>query len=333
MTVRQLIKPFVPRFALEIRVKMVRDKLVSEHKKMNLTQIERWLSQKYKENIGADLNLSNPQRYTEKIQWCKLHAMDEMKSMLADKYAAREWVASKIGDEYLIPLLGVWDSPDEIDFDALPNSFVLKTNNASGTNLIVPEKKKLNKRAAVRCLNDWLSWEFGWNTFEPQYLNIEPKIIAEKYMVNADGSEIRDYKFICFEGRVRYVWVDVDRHSMHTRVTMDPEWKVQPWVEGTLQRPSSLPPKPDNLCDLIRLVECLAEPFPCVRVDFYVIDGRFYFGEMTFSSNSGFLKIIPDSYDFELGALWDITKEHRCDFSPSCAVRDAWKDVPSELGK
>lgn len=287
--------------------------LIARHRAMTESQAVQEIDRLYFQRMGHSVDLNNPQRYTEKIQWAKLHAMTPLKSKLADKYAVRSWVSEKIGAQYLIPLLGVWDTADDIDFNALPNSFVLKTNHASGTNIIVPDKSKFNEIHSIAQLNRWLKFEVGWVFFEGQYLRIKPKVIAEQFMHNPDGSEINDYKFICFDGKVKFIRVDLGRHGDHRRVTFDTQWNVLPWVEGDYQRPGILPKRPDRLGELISLVEILAEGFPCVRVDFYIIDGRFYFGEMTFTSAAGYERIIPDEYDFVLGDMWDLSKEDRAE--------------------
>lgn len=278
------------------------NRLIREHRQMNRQEIEAELCHLYSDRMGRKLNLDNPMRYTEKIQWCKLHAMDETKSLLADKYAVRGWVAKRIGEEYLIPSLGVWESADKIDFDTLPDSFVLKTNNASGTNIIVADKAKLNVRQARKKLRRWLEFDCGLVFFESQYLRIKPLVIAEKFMTNPDGSEINDFKFTCFNGKAKFLRIDCDRHGeKHTRCMFDLDWNRLPFMEGRYDWPKDLPDKPERFDELVVLVEKLAAGFACVRVDFYVIDGRFYFGEMTFSSGGGYERIIPDEYDEILG--------------------------------
>lgn len=323
MSIKQTAQKIAP--SLYSRVKWAYWKmLIDWHRKMNLPEAEEELRHLYRERMGRELDLENPKRYTEKIQWCKLHATNELKSRLADKYAVRDWVAKKIGQKYLIPFLGVWKSPDEIDFNALPESFVLKTNHASGTNIIVPDKSKLDRKEACEKLRRWLGFDIGWVFFEVQYLPIKPLIIAEKFMENPDGSEINDYKFICFGGKARYIRVDCDRHGeKHTRMTFDTDWNVLPWVEGNYQRPEKLPERPNRLEELMMLVETLAEGFSCVRVDFYVIGGEFYFGEMTFSSGAGFERIYPDKYDEVLGDEWDLSQEpHVESFARGRLARD-----------
>ncbi len=313
--VKQVIKPFVPDSLLLYRHDRILAREIEEHKKMSRTEIEAWLVQHYREKIGGELDLANPQCYTEKIQWCKLNAMSENKSMMADKFAVRDWVANRIGSQYLIPLVGVWDSPDDIDFEALPKSFVLKTTHGSSTNIIVPDKSKFNISRSKRLLRRWLGLDYGWIGFEHQYMRIPPKVICEEFISNSDGSEALDYKFHCFGGKAYFVWVDVGRHSKnHTRVVFDMDWRQQDWRFGEYLLPDPVPEKPACFDELVTLAETLAGGLGHVRVDFYVIGNRPLFGEMTFSSDGGFSKIYPEQWDYKLGSLWDLTLEDLCQF-------------------
>ncbi len=260
----------------------------------------------YAKKIGRPLDWSNLSAYTEKMQWEKLYGDNPMKPILADKYLVREWISEKIGEEYLIPLLGVWDSFDEIDFDSLPNKFVLKTNHGSGTNEIVKDKSKLKIKSVRRKFNDWMTMDFAYSTyFEMHYSKINRKIIAEKYM-ETDLGELQDYKFLCFDGKAHFCWVDLGRYTKHTRTVFDMDWNLQPWTQATYGIADLPIPKPKNFDKMKELAEKLAQGFPHVRVDFYNVDGTIYFGEMTFTNGSGFDCIVPDKYDFELGKLWTI---------------------------
>ena len=315
MSIKQMVKPLVPESLLTYRRDLIFSKMIDEHKKMSQAEVESWLKGEYRKNIGAELHLDKPRRYTEKIQWLKLNAMDEKKSLLADKHAVRRWVAETIGKQYLIPLVGVWDSPDDIDFDALPGAFVLKTTQASGTNIVVPDKRKLNVRRAKKLLERWLALDYGWVGFDRHYMRITPRIIGEEFVSNADGSEAFDYKFHCFGGKPYYVRIDIDRHSKtHCRATFDMEWSLQDWCEGDYARPEVLPERPACFEELKDIVSKLADGLGHARVDFYVIDGRPLFGEMTMSSGGGFERIRPDAWDYKLGELWDLSMEPRVDF-------------------
>jgi len=321
LTLRSLAKRILPKSLVYAIRWRAQPKTVEEHSRMSREQVEMWLGDRYAKDIGASLNLEAPRRYTEKIQWCKLHAMDATKSRLADKLAVRDWVAERVGDRYLIPLLGAWTDPDEIDFTQLPESFVLKTNNGSGANIIVKDKAKLDEASARMQLRRWASMGFGWLLFEPQYLSIPPRIVGESYLCNADGSEINDYKFLCFAGEPRFVRVDVDRHSNHSRIIFDAGWNIQPWNQGYYPAPLSVPKKPDMLEEMLSLARVLSADFAHVRVDLYEVDGRIFFGEMTFTSGAGFERVIPDEYDYVLGDMWDLEREPRCEFPYAAGVR------------
>lgn len=262
----------------------------------------------YFERIGHHLDWDNLNTYTEKMQWEKFDHKDPIKTKLSDKYLVREWIKERIGEEYLIPLLGVWNDFDEINFDELPHSFVLKTNHGSGTNIIVKDKNYFNKRNARICFKDWMRIDYAYNTgFEMHYSDIDRKIIAEKYMETEYG-ELQDYKFLCFDGIPYYCWVDMGRYSTHTRNVYDMNWELQEWNQahyGIYKEPI---PKPKNFELMVNLAKVLAVGFPHVRVDFYNIDGKVLFGEMTFTNGCGFDPIIPEKYDLVLGNLWKINK-------------------------
>lgn len=256
----------------------------------------------YYETTGEVLNLENPKTFNEKIQWLKLYDSTPLKTKLADKYQVREWVKEKIGEEYLIPLLGVWDKAEDIDFDKLPEQFVLKCNHGSGYNIIVKDKSKIDKKKTIKKLKDWLMEDFSFKTgFELHYSNIPRKIIAEEYM-----SEIRDslydYRFFCFGGKCKSIWVDIKSGTPnHERLIFDENWnkinvKVK-WPE--IKTKIS---KNKNFDKMKNIAEFLSKGFSLVRVDFYLVKNKIYFGEMTFTSMSGTGKFEPKSYDYELGS-------------------------------
>ena len=261
----------------------------------------------YKEKIGRELNLTPPRAYTEKMQWSKLYGGDDVfKARLSDKYLVRNFVVDTIGEEYLIPLLGVWDKFDDIDFNLLPEKFVLKTNNGSGTNMLVKSKKKLDYRLARSKFNFWMSIPFGFqNAFQLHYNLITPKIICEEFMCDNEHEDLLDYKFLCFNGEVKAIWVDMDRSTQHTRNIYDVDWNLLPWRQA-LPNYDGVIQKPTNLDAMIKIARKLSHDIPHVRVDLYNINSKIYFGEMTFTNGSGLDKIYPDEYDFMLGEYWKI---------------------------
>ena len=266
-----------------------------------------YLKDWFYQRTGEELNLENPQTFNEKIQWMKLYDSTPLKTKLADKYLVRDWVKEKIGEEYLIPLLGVWEKFDDIDFDKLPDKFVLKANHGSGWNIIVTDKNKLNKQDTKQKLDKWLHTNYAFNSgLELHYKDIKPLIIAEKYIEPEDG-DLKDYKFLCFNGQVKYAWVDKDRYTKHTRNLYDINWQLMP---VTIQYPNSNDEiqKPHNFDKMVEFAKVLSQGFALVRVDFYENNNNLFFGEMTFTSGSGAEKIYPEKYNLELGQLIDLQK-------------------------
>ena len=290
-----------------------RKKQIREIARLKVLSVEEYpaiLSRVYAEKIGHPLNWDEPAAYTEKMQWVKLYDTDPRKTLLSDKFRVREWVAEKIGEEYLIPLLGAWDRFDDIDFSALPKQFALKTNHGSGTNEIVRDKAKINFKSLKRKFDDWMAMDFAYTTyFEMHYSAIERKIIAEQYM-ETDRGELQDYKFLCFDGKPYFCWVDLGRYGAHSRTVFDLNWDLQPWTQAEYGISKEPIPKPKNFEKMVELAMVLCRGFSHVRVDFYNVDGRIYFGEMTFTNGSGLDRIVPEEYDTMLGALWQLKKDN-----------------------
>ncbi len=290
------------------RVKKKEKKIINYYENLSDTDYENELLKLYKERTGHILNMKHPRRYSEKIQWMKLYGMTSLMSELSDKYAVRQWVKQKIGEEYLVPLLGVWDSFDQIDFEALPNSFVLKTNNASATNVIVNDKTAMNKRLIREKFNYWLRRPFGLiSGLELQYSAIEPKIIAEANLLSDKMKDLPDYKFFCFDGKVfcSYTMVDYTFNHYNGKLGFfDRDYKLMDVYRTDYHRISVQIPKPINYEKMVEVAEILSEGFSHVRVDLYNIEGKIYFGEMTFTTNSGYTQFVPDEFDYELGEQW-----------------------------
>lgn len=265
--------------------------------------LEKW----YKRYTGEKLDLENPINYTQKIQWLKLNDCTQIKADLSDKYKVRSWVSERIGEEYLVPMIaGGYTDANEIDFDALPNSFVLKTNHGSGWNIIVKDKSKLDIKNTIYTLNEWLKLNFAFKSgLELHYQLIKPCVIIEEYMENFSG-ELSDYKFLCFNGKPYYCWVDVGRYSDHRRNVYDVEWNLQSWQQHTYKNTDTPLSKPENFDKMVELATILCEGFEHVRVDFYNIKGKIMFGEMTFSNGSGRELIHPTEMNVELGNLINI---------------------------
>ena len=276
--------------------------VLSLERNRNEKDFPKILKQWYKKRTGKNLNLENPKTFNEKIQWLKLYDNSPLKTKLADKYLVREWIEEQIGSEYLIPLLGVWNNFDEIDFDKLPEKFVLKANHGSHWNIIVKDKSKLDKSKAKKKFDKWMARDYTFKAgLELQYRGIKPKIIAEKFIEDTNG-ELNDYKIMCFNGEPKFVWVDCGRYSNHTKNIYDLNWNLQPFK---MTYPISKTPiaRPENLDKMIELAKILCKDRAFVRVDFYNVDGKISFGEMTFTAMSGTDKFEPEKYDLELGNM------------------------------
>lgn len=268
-----------------------------------------YIKKVFENETGYIPNIENPRSFNEKIQWMKLYYHNPLMTKCADKYLVRDYVSQKAGEQYLIPLLGVWNTPDEIDFDCLPENFVLKVNWGSGQNIIVREKSKEDIENIKQILWEWIKpfSNHYFMCFEWVYKNIKPKIIAEKYVEQMDG-KLLDYKFFCFNGKVFCIQIDFDRSGNHTRCFYDRNWK-------NLHFSSKFPlsneflEKPKNLCSMIDLAECLSQEFPHVRVDLYNIDNEIKFGEMTFSHGNGMEKFCPEEWDFVLGRAFSLPEK------------------------
>ena len=291
--------------------KIYRKIYLASFRKKDIQELMDYDSRLFKEATGLELDWNNLKRYTEKMQWEKLFNQDKRKAVCSDKYLVRTWVKDRIGEEFLIPLLGCWNKADRIDFDSLPSSFVLKTNCGSGDIIIIKDKNSLSskkKREIVAKLDYFANFDFGCAQCELHYSDIKPKIIAEKY-IESTGEDLPDYKFLCFDGVVHYCWVDMDRYHNHKRNVYDMNWVLQPWNQkdyGNYEYPIA---KPKNFDKMVDIATVLCQGFSHVRVDLYNIDGKIYFGEMTFTNGSGFEKIYPDSADFMLGQLWNLKSE------------------------
>lgn len=271
----------------------------------------RALADWYRLKTGETLDLAHPRTFNEKIQWLKLYDATPLKTRLADKYRARDYVREKIGDRHLIPLLGVWDRFDDIDFDSLPDRFALKANHGSGWNVIVRDKTTFDRAAAKRQFDEWLRLDFAFcKGLELDYKGIPPKIVAEAYIENA-GGQLYDYKVWCFGGKARYVMFLADRNAGLKMVYHDLAWVPQPFVYS-YPRYDKPVPRPPNLDELLSLAERLAEGFPFVRVDFYRLDdGSLKFGEMTFTPYSGVCKWSPPEWNLRLGEMIPLPMDRR----------------------
>lgn len=258
--------------------------------------------------VKRKLNWKNPQRFSEKLQWYKAYYHHPEMMKCVDKYTVREYVKQKLGtDKYLNELYQIHQKAEDIDFDALPDRFVIKTTDGgNGDNVLVcHDKSKFDIQNAIKTVDSWRNKKYYVISREWAYKGAkDSRVIVEKYLEdksNADGS-IDDYKFLCFDGKFRYLWVDKDRFSSHKRGFWDENLKFLDGVKSDWPTfPDGGIPLPENIQEMVEASEKLAEGFPFSRIDWYNIDGKITFGEITFYPWSGYVRYTPDTFDFDLG--------------------------------
>ena len=264
----------------------------------------------YRFKMGHRLDLNHPKTFTEKIQWLKLYNRRPEYTLMVDKYAVKKYVADIIGEKYIIPTLGVWDKPEDIDWDALPNEFVLKTTHGGGSGgvVICKDKKTFDRNKAILTLRDSMNSDIYRSLREWPYKDVKKRVLAEKYMapkdmVNNPIYDLSDYKFFCFNGEPKYCQVIRDRHSKESIDFYDMNWRHQEFVGLNPIASNGINPVPRPLLldDMICICHKLSENMKFVRIDMYVIDNRIYFGEITFYPASGMGLFNPDKWNEELG--------------------------------
>lgn len=258
----------------------------------------------YRCNFGKRLDLKNPVTYNEKLQWLKLYDRRPEYTMLVDKYEVKQYVKNVIGEQYLIPTLGVWNRFEDIDFDSLPNEFVLKCTHDSGGLVICTDKSKFDYSAAAQKIQRCLKTNYYNHGREYPYKNVKPRIIAEQYMVDESGYELKDYKFFCFDGVARIMFIATDRQVPGEETKFDfydMDFKHLPFTNG---HPNSLHEikRPKAFSEMRYLAEKLSRGLPQARIDFYDINGSVYFGEITLFHWSGMMPFKPDEWDKILGS-------------------------------
>ena len=257
----------------------------------------------FKKRFGRRLNLSSPQTLNEKIHWLMRCYRHPIMTSLADKYAVRDYVARKIGPDFLNELYGVWDDPTRIPFETLPESFVLKVTWGSGQNILCRDKSKLDVPTTQARLAKWMKRSEYWVVREWAYKNITPRVICERYLSDEAGSVPTDYKFFCFNGEPRFVQVVTGRYANHHRHMFDLAWMPLPF--NIKYQPSEEQiPKPNRFEAMIAAAQVLSKDVSFVRVDLYCIgETRILFGEMTLYPEGGLIRFVPDSFDLSLGKL------------------------------
>ena len=279
---------------------------------LNFLSDEFYLKISYFLFMGESINFCNPVTLNQKINWLKLYDRKVEYTDMADKYNAKEYVSKIIGDDYIIPTLGVWSSFDDIDFSKLPNQFVLKCTHDYGSTVICKDKRKLIRESVKKRINRCLNRNFFWLGREWTYKNIKPRIIAEQYMQNTETKDLRDYKFYCFRDVVDSVLICVGRESGSTKFYFfDKEWNLKRYNKRGKEAPADFTlPKPENMDEMFEIAKKLsvASGAPFLRVDLYNVNGKIYFGELTFYPDCGMDRNRLPETDEYFGSLVDLTK-------------------------
>ena len=263
-----------------------------------------YLKKLYKAKMGKDLDLNHPRSFNEKLQWMKLYDRNPLYTTLADKYTAKKYIASIIGDKYIIPTIAVFDNPEEIDFSTLPNQFVLKTTHDSGGVIVCKDKKCFDYDKAKTFLQQRLNQNYYRTSREWPYKKIRPRIIAEEYIQSDSIYGITDYKYFCFNGepKLLYISIGLDNHPTAKISFYDLLGNEMPFHRSDYEpyHNASMPDKSKELIELShRIATHIGSPF--VRVDFYAERGKIYFSEITFFPCAGFLPFDPEEWDLKLG--------------------------------
>lgn len=270
---------------------------------------ELYLLELWRIRMGTELNLQNPISFNEKLQWLKLYDRNPQYTIMADKYKARQFVVDRIGEQYLIPLIGVWNRPKEIDFDKLPDQFVLKCNHNSGVGMyICRNKNEIDRKRIIRELNKGIQENYYNYNREWCYKDIPRKIICEAYMEDEKDLDHRglvDYKFFCFDGKPRFLYVSqgLENHKTARMCFLTLDWTFATYARSDYKEYENLPDKPSRYEEMVEIAKILSEGVPFLRVDLYEINGKIYFSEMTFFPCSGFIKWKNSVSDYEIGAM------------------------------
>lgn len=280
---------------------------LDNHKIIHLSDKEK-IRLEYKLHFGKYPNLKNPQTFNEKLQWLKLHDRKESYSKMVDKYDVKDYVSKIIGEEYIIPTIGLYNKFEEIDFENLPNQFVIKCTHDSGGLVICKDKTNFDLSKAKKIINHYLKRDFYIGHREWAYKNVKPRVIVEKYMEDKETKELRDYKFFCFNGKCKLMFIATDRQAK-TETCFDFFDENFNHLDFTNGHPNAktLPKKPLNFNKMIELSEKISENIPQVRIDWYEINGKIYFGEITFCHWGGLVPFKPDEWDYKIGQWIDLS--------------------------
>lgn len=259
----------------------------------------------YRRELGRELNLIEPKRYTEKLQWLKLFWRNDAAPICSDKYMVREYLQQRGYGHLLNELIAVYESADQVDPEKLPQQFVLKAAHGSGWNMIVKDKSTVNWFWWKKIMRSWMKQNLYWFGREWNYEKQTPRIVVEKYLED-DSGELRDYKIICTNGEPRFFQIDENRATNHKRMYVDCEGKLMDFCDTFGYGDIKKIPFSDAQRQMVEIARDLCKPFPYVRVDFYECNGKIFFGEMTYFTHSGFIAFEPDEMDYILGDMIEL---------------------------
>lgn len=291
-----------------ITSKSIRFSYLSQLGILNFMSDEKYLQKKYEITTGEKLNIQNPKTFNEKLQWLKLHDRKDIYTKMVDKYEAKQYVANIIGEEYIIPTIGIYNNFNNIDFKKLPKQFVIKCTHDSGGLVICKDKNKLNIKEARKKINKCLKRNFYYIGREWPYKNVKPRIIIEKYMEDKSCSSTRDYKFFCFNGKPTVAYISDGSHTDDQKIAFfDMSYRQLDIKRSDYGDYDIIPRKPKNWEKMKELSSKLSYGMPHIRVDWYEIDGKLYFGELTFFTCSGIIPFEKESWNLKLGNMIDLT--------------------------
>lgn len=269
---------------------------------------EQYLRRKFKVKLGYDLDLESPKSFNEKLQWLKLNDHNSLYHLLVDKVRVKQYVSNIIGEEYIIPNYGVWDDPNQIEWDSLPNSFVLKVSHDSGGVIVCKNKCDVDKEEIANRLKKYLKRDYYYSNREWPYKSVERKVLAEQLLLDPVNPELIDYKFYCFNGEPKYLYISkgLTNHQTASISFLTLDWKAAQFSRSDYKQFDVIPQRPECFDEMINIAYQLSEGFPFLRVDLYCVSHKVYFSELTLYPCSGMMPFEPKQYDYILGNLLNI---------------------------
>lgn len=269
-----------------------------------------YLKIKYRLIFGKKLNLQNPKSFNEKLQWLKLYDRKNIYTKMVNKYEVKQYVSNLIGEEYIIPTLGIYEKGEKIDYSVLPNQFVIKPTNTSGNVFICKDKNNTNLKKIGRIIKKWNKRQYYYFQREWPYKNLRPQIIIEQYMEDSNKKDLMDYKIFCFNGKPKLILVCSNRNGINKNTDFfDINWNLLPFTRKNHCNNFKGIEKPQKLTEMIKIAEKLSKEIPFIRVDLYEINGKVFFGELTFYPSGGFEGFEPEEYDIILGEMLELHNE------------------------